>query len=315
MKLMISCEEINARAVPWLEQHRSERFFLFVHYWEPHTPYLPPQRYRNFYPAGRDPFDPNVHTFEPIKRQPFWQMFGDTWFKKLGPVTDADYVASLYDAEIRHVDDAVAQLVETLDRLDLAQDTLVLLTGDHGESLGAHDIYFDHHGLYEDVIRVPLILRYPAAISAGKALGPIIQHQDVAPTLLEAAGVQTPHTMDGRSFWPLLTGEAEVPGAEEVVCLESTWQSKYALRTSTKKLILSRVQDRHRMPMRELYDLAADPDELCNLAEAKAEVAHGMEERLESVIAEMLARAGRTEDPLRVQGITLGRRWDSQPGS
>jgi arylsulfatase A-like enzyme len=314
MRLMVSCDEINARAIPWLEQHGGERFFLFLHYWEPHTPYLPPQKYRTFYPDGRNPFDPNVHTFEPIKRQPFWQMFGDTWFKKLGPITDAEYVASLYDGEIRHADDAVGQVMETLERLGLAEETLFVVTADHGESLGSHDIYFDHHGLYEDVIRVPLIVRYPAAIAAGLEPDAVIEQQDVAPTLLEAAGVEAPHSMEGRSFWPLLTSRGDVPGSAEVVCLESTWQSKYALRTPTRKLILSREPDRHGMPRRELYDLATDPEEICNLADALPEEADIMEARLEALIAERLARAGRTEDPLRAQGITLGSRWDSLPG-
>ncbi|HLV81286.1 MAG TPA: sulfatase, partial [Chthonomonadaceae bacterium] len=142
LRLLVSCEEINARAIPWLRAHAREQFFLFLHYWEPHTPYMPPERYRTFYPPDRDPFSPEYTSFEPIKRQPFWGMFGDIWFKKLGPVTDAEYIASLYDAEIRHVDDGVAEILAALEEMGLAEETLVVLTGDHGESLYSHDIYF-----------------------------------------------------------------------------------------------------------------------------------------------------------------------------
>ena len=117
LRLLVSCEEINARAIPWLRSHCREQFFLFVHYWEPHTPYMPPERYRTFYPGGRNPYDPQNQSMTPVRTQPIWGMFHDLWFAKLGPITDAEYVASLYDAEIRHVDDGVGELLAAVDDL------------------------------------------------------------------------------------------------------------------------------------------------------------------------------------------------------
>jgi arylsulfatase A-like enzyme len=308
-RLLVSCEEINARAIAWLKAHAHEKFFLFLHYWEPHTPYLPPECYRTFYPADRDPFAPEHTTFEPIKRQPFWGMFSDIWFAKLGPVTDAEYVASLYDGEIRHVDDAIAEILAALDTTGLSEETLVLVVGDHGESLYQHDIYFDHHGLYDDVTHVPLILRHPQHIPAGRAIQPMVQHLDIAPTLLEAAGAKIPSSMEGRSLWPMATGQTEEGGWERIICCESTWQAKWALRTPTTKFILSREPDFHNMPMRELYDLTTDPEENCNLAGQRWREADALEVELETWIEEGLKRTGRAEDPLRAQGVTLGKRW------
>jgi arylsulfatase A-like enzyme len=195
MRLLVTCEEINARAVPWIESHANERFFLFLHYWEPHTPYLPPQQYRNFYPEGRDPFSDEHKSFEPIKKQPFWHMFRDLWFDKLGPVTDADFVASLYDAEIRHVDDGIAQVLDALESSHLLENTLVILTGDHGESMYQHDIFFDHHGLYDDVVHVPLLMSHPASIASGMRVQGMVQHLDIAPTVLEAVGYKAPDNL------------------------------------------------------------------------------------------------------------------------
>lgn len=309
LRLLVSCEEINARAVPWLKTHAQEKFFLFLHYWEPHTPYLPPERYRTFYPSDRNPFSSEYTSFEPIKRQPFWEMFRDLWFNKLGPVTDAEYIASLYDAEIRHVDDGIAEILQTLDATGLAEDTLVVLTGDHGESMYQHDIFFDHHGLYEDTIHVPLLLRHPTFIPGGRNLNQMVQHLDLAPTLLEAAGVPIPSAMEGRSLWRLATGQTDMGGWDRVICCENTWQSKWALRTPEHKLILAREPDHHGMPMRELYDLTADPQETYNLADAFPERSAQMEFELEAWIAEHLAKNGRTEDPLRAQSITLGQKW------
>jgi arylsulfatase len=312
LRLLVSCEEINARAIPWIRAHAAEKFYLFLHYWEPHTPYLPPERYRTFYPADRNPFSPQYTTFEPIKRQPFWEMFRDLWFNKLGPVTDAEYVASLYDAEIRHVDDGVAEILATLEETGLAEDTLVVLTGDHGESMYQHDIYFDHHGLYDDITHVPLLFRMPGTIAPGQAIAPMVQHFDIAPTLLEAAGAAIPAAMmmEGRSHWKALTGAEEPAGYARVISCEATWQAKWALRTDEAKFILAREPDRHGMPPRELYDLTVDPGEILNLADVRGEQAAEMEAELEAWIAAGLKRTGRSEDPLRAQGITLGKRWN-----
>jgi arylsulfatase len=310
MRLLVTCEEINARAVPWIEQHQQEPFFLFLHYWEPHTPYLPPEKYRTFYPSSKNPFSSDYSTFEPIKRQPFWEMFKDLWFNKLGPVTDADYIASLYDAEIRHVDDGIREILTTLERCGIADNTLVILTGDHGESMYQHDIYFDHHGLYDDVIHVPLIMRLPGVIPAGTRIQNMVQHLDIAPTVMDLVrpAVST-EGMEGSSLLPLACGTVHTGGYESIVSCENTWQKKWCLRTQTHKLILSRELDHHGMPRRELYDLVADPLETNNLADDQTQIADAMEQELEDWITNMLARLGKEKDPLVEQPITLGNRW------
>jgi arylsulfatase A-like enzyme len=308
MRLLVSCEEINSRAIPWLKQHAGEPFFLFVHYWEPHTPYLPPERYRRFYEGG-DPFDPANQGLERMKQTPFWSMWGDTWFRKLGPVTDPEYIVSLYDGEIRHVDDGVAALLQALEETGAAADTLVLVTGDHGEVMYQHDIFFDHHGLYEENIRVPLVLRWPGRLPAGARVREFVQQMDFAPTLLSWANAEVPPSVEGRDFRGLAEGTDPSPLWDRVVCCENTWQSKWAVRTDSHKLIVAREPDHHGMPMRELYDLAADPGESCNLALEQSERADALEAWLERWIADGLRRHGRSEDPLRAQPITLGRRW------
>lgn len=310
LRLLVSCDEINARAIPWIKDHAREKFFLFLHYWEPHTPYTPPKRYQNFYPSDRDPYSPEFSSFEAVKQQPIYGMFGDLWFHKLGPITDADYVSSLYDAEIRRVDDGVAEILRTLDETGLSEDTLVVLTGDHGESLTEHDIYFEHHGLYDETIHVPLMMRYPGKIAPNSTVKPMVQHLDIAPTLLDACGVSVPDKMEGRSLWPLATGQTEQGGWEQVICCESTWQSKWCLRTNEAKFILSRQPDHHGQPMRELYDLTNESAENHNLALTRPEQAAQMEAELEAWIADNIARTGKTEDPLITQGVTLGKRWE-----
>ena len=109
----------------------------------------------------------------------------------------------------------------------------------------------------------------------------MVQHLDLAPTLLEAVGANRAVSMDGQSLWQMATGERDEGGWDRVVCCESTWQSKWALRTEQRKLILARAQDHHNMPARELYDLAADPGETRNLAWERCEEAAALETELE----------------------------------
>jgi arylsulfatase A-like enzyme len=316
----VNCETINSRALPWLEQHARERFLMFVHYWEPHTPYLPPKQYRGMFYEG-DPFDPNNTTLEPMKRQPWWDWWGyganpGSWFRELSKqefggreITDAEYIRSLYDGEVRYVDDHIVQLLGALDRLGIADDTLVLITSDHGEMMYHHDIFFDHHGLYDPVINSPLIIRWPAGLPSGVQIEPLVEHVDLAPTILAAAGIPIPETMEGANLLPLLRGQDPPPPHDALYTQECTRQAKWAIRTDQYKFIIARVPDLHGTPMRELYDLRADPRELNNLAEQQPEVAAELEKRLEGWIEAMIAKHKLPGDPVRIQGPSLVKDW------
>ena len=310
-----SCEAVNERAVPWLRQHADERFLLFVHYWDPHTPYLPPERYRGLFHQG-DPCDPAKTSMAPIWNQVFGDWWRKSWFDKLcggKTITDADYVAALYDAEIRYVDECgIAPLLGALDDAGIADDTLVVLFSDHGEMMYRHGIFFDHHGLYDPNLHVPLIVRWPGRAPAGRRVPHLVVHADLAPTLLDACGCPVPEKMEGKSLVPLISGASNDPVRPNVlVSEECTWQAKWAIRTDRWKLIKKRgpEPDLHGLPPRELYDLAADPDEFRNLAEDRPDIADGLDRQLEDWVAAMMARNGLAQDPLLEQGITLGRMW------
>lgn len=303
-----TAELMNSRAIPWLKAHSDERFFMTIHYWDPHTPYMPPERYRVFYDG--DPTDPaKPDTLAPLQRQYFSVMWAN-WFSKLPqPLRDASYIESLYDGEVRHADDGVGKLLEALDESGRADDTLVLLTSDHGELFYRHDIFFDHHGLYDGNIHCPLLIRWPGVTAGGRRLRGFAQHQDLAPTVLDALGIDAVEAMDGASLVPALSG-GEMPPRDFVVAEECTWQKKWAIRTETEKLIVARAPDFHGRPMRELFDLRVDPDELRDIAEAEPARADRLEERLEEWIGAMVAKNGLAGDPLATSDITLGKKWE-----
>jgi len=300
---------VNELALPWLEAHKSEPFFLFLHYWDAHTPYLPPPSYVPlFYERGRDPFAPGNYSMERAYNHPAYPFFKHHHYDLIGAVTDSAYYDALYDAEIRYLDDRLKELDDHLERLGIRDDTLLVLFGDHGESLTEHDIYWDHCGLYDQTVHVPVIVRWPGRIGPGRRVGGLVQQVDLFPTLLEAvraeappgidaAKLADPPGLDGRSLWPAIRGEADRT-CERVYLSECAWQAARGVRTDRFKFIRTYDAGPFRRPPRELYDLQADPGETVNLAEREPELADRFERELEAWGRRVLA--GR-EDPMARQ--------------
>ncbi len=312
--LQFNCDNrgINQRAIPWLERHAAEPFYLLIHYWDAHTPYLPPRAYRSLFYSG-EPDQPDNHLLDALERHPLGRLWRETWFNLIGrKFTDPEYIVALYDASIRYCDEGIGQLLEALERTGAAEDTLVVFLSDHGELMYRHGVYFDHHGLYEGNIHVPLIMRHPS-IAPGR-ISPLAAHVDIAPTILGLCGLEIPPQMEGANWVEALrSGEpSKGPQREFLTTQECTWQMKWGLRTKDRKFILARETDFYGTPMRELYDLEADPQELHNIADARPEEVRTLEARLEGWITEKMAQNGLAQDPLMAHGITLGQRWKEE---
>lgn len=307
----VTQEELNDRAIHWIKNIGRTPFFMFIHYWDAHYPYTPPTSYRNMFYNGGRPVDPENHALDEWWSHPIGAMARDTWLRTPeGLITDPHFVTNLYNGEIRYLDDGIGMLNAALEQTGALENTIVVLLADHGESMTEHRIFYDHYGLYDCTLRVPFIFQWPGGnLKAGTRLKPMRQLLDVAPTLLEAAGVPAPAEMDGRSFLDQLRGQNEPAGYERVFSLESTWQAKYCVRTGRYKFILSREQDLLGNPQRELYDLDADPLEQRNLAETDSSNAGEFEAELEEWIAGKLQSVGRTADPVVQEGASMVQTW------
>ena len=218
----------------------------------------------------------------------------------------------MYDAEIRNMDRHLGDLLGALDETGTADDTLVIILGDHGEMMGENDVFFDHHSLYEGNIKPPLLARWPSGgVTGGRVVDVLTQHVDLAPTMLSAAGLAIPETIEGSDILPHLRGESDLPVHDALYTCECSWQAGWAIRTDTHKLLLARGPGLHNQPPRELYDFRVDPLETTNVALSQWEIAAELEDRLEGWIGRKLRQNGLDADPVCHDNITLGlRAWE-----
>jgi arylsulfatase len=291
-------QHVTDLAVPAIETLRAQEqpFFLFLHYWDPHTPYLPPHEYRPlFYPEGRDPYDVNNHSMDAAWSDETFKWYFHEW---MPGVTDTQYVNALYDAETRYMDEQLRRVFAALQPIQ--SETLVVLTADHGEILDEQLGFYDHHGLYEGNVHIPAIFYWPGTIGGGKRVPGFIENLDFAPTFLELAGLPDLLGCEGKSLVPCLKGERD-GNYDEVFLSEATWQVKRAYRNGKWKFIQSIEPDYHGRPMQELFDLEVDPTEQNNLAETRPEIVAELKAKLDAYVARRLAETGRAVDPCVAQ--------------
>lgn len=292
-------EHITDAALPLIEEMKSsdKPFFLFLHYWDPHTPYLPPADFRAmFYPPDRDPYDLNNHSMDPAWNDEMFRWYFHDW---MPGVTDTEYVNALYDAETAYMDWQLRRVFAALE--PIKEETLVVLTADHGEILDEQLGFYDHHGLYEGDVHVPLIFYRPGSVPAGKRVPGFVQNVDLVPTFFEMIGLPDSENTEGRSLLPCIHGERD-GSCDEVYLSEATWEVKRGLINTRWKFIQALEPDPHGRPMQELFDLQADPTEQNNLAEQRPEVVRELKARLDAWVARRLEETGRTVDPIVEQG-------------
>ena len=179
-------DDVNAAVLPWIRRHAEVPWFVWVHYYDPHTPYDPE-------PGDLAPYYPDDPTSTEHDGLPFrnYRVPSD-----VDGVRDVGFFHAQYRAEITRADRAVGALLDGIEAIGAADRTLVAVTADHGESLGEHDIYFSHEGIYEETILVPWIVRGPG-VPAGVRIEAPVETVDVAPTLLGLLGLPTTSAMRG----------------------------------------------------------------------------------------------------------------------
>ncbi len=302
-------EALNEKALPQLESMADGPFMLFLRHMDPHSPYLPPPPFDTMF-YDKDPCDPSVDTMKPVFD---FKPFADFFRSWMPPgITDIDWVVARYDSSLAYMDACIQRIFTRLEELGLWDETLIVITSDHGETLTEHDIYFDHHGLYEPTLHVPLIYHLPGEIPKGRRIRGFVLQQDLTPTVLEIMGygrIPSRLHMDGRSVMPLVRGERP-SNCSEFYISECTWMRKRGWRTPQYKYIEALEPDFHNKPPVELYDLIEDPLEERNIADERPEVAAALKTRMEKWVGRRLTETGKP-DPIMGYEIGLDRRIGS----
>jgi arylsulfatase A-like enzyme/Tfp pilus assembly protein PilF len=246
-------DEVVDNAMPWLEQHAGKRFFAWLHFYDAHSPYNPPE--------------------------PFKTRFAD----------------HPYAGEIAFVDHQVGRVLRWLDTKGLADKTIVVVIGDHGESMNEHGE--GTHGLfiYDATTRVPFIVRAPGQRWGGRRVASTVRSEDVMPTVLDLLGRAAPPQVQGTTLLPLLAGTSQdlnLDAYSESLYARNHygWSDLRALRSGRYKYISATKP--------ELYDLERDPSELTNIFAERRPLAERMAQELERLgTAEETSAAPSAVDP------------------
>jgi choline-sulfatase len=247
-------DAVTAEAIGWLRSPPKPKFFAWIHLYDPHAPYAPPEPYASRY-AGRP-----------------------------------------YDGEIAFCDELVGRVATALSETGKMDNTLLIVTSDHGEALGEHGEDVHGYFVYEATLRVPLILHGPG-VTRGTTVRPVARTIDLFPTILDLMGISANEQSSGRSLAPALRGGQlpEEPALAEslVPLLHYGWSDLRSLRDGRWKYIMA--------PRAELYDLEADPGELHNLAGEQETRARAMRGGLES---ELRKERSSSPKPADMSGIS-----------
>ena len=250
-------------AIAWLEQNQGSPFFLWVHYVDPSPPFTPPQPFEEIEDAGCGDGCPDgsARTIREVAEG--------------AQLTAAqiNHLVGLYDGEIAFTDQQIGRLMERLGQLGLDDNTLVILTSDHGQSFSEHDTWFAGSSLYNATTRVPMIFTFPNRLPRQRAVMAPAMSVDLAPTILDTIGTPIPDVFEGQSLLPLILGHSA--GEDRLAFTELADRSEVAVADRYWKLIWS-----SREQTAKLYFLGDDPNELHDRSESDPDTTNRLVEEL-----------------------------------
>lgn len=279
-----TAREFIDRFQGWLERHREVPFFAFLHVFDPHDPYEPRRPYDSLWadPARKEEHEHQAKEVRKFIKEPLRQLFGMPSRDELiaagyDPDKYVEHDRNWYDGSIRAMDVEIARIVQTLRRLGLDEDTLIVFLSDHGEEFHEHGRMFHGQSVYGELTQVPFFMRWPAGLPAGKVVDEVVQSLDVMPTLLDLSGLSAPEGVQGQTLAPLLaetsngngdgnSGWKRRPAITEKALTDPAGAfapppadtEAYAITDGQWKLIHNTRRPRGG-PEFELYDFAKDP--------------------------------------------------------
>ena len=302
-------KKVTDKALELIKSNKNNNFFMWIHYWDPHQPYLPPSEY--IYQDNKKVFpDGYVYSRDYVNNDSQSNNFGKVEYLK-------NYNISLkmqqaYDGEIKHTDEEFGRVLNLLQELNLDKKTIIVITSDHGELFGEHKdgnfnlqkfnkpVFEHYETLYDEEIRTPLIIYNPKSNFKNKKIDSLVQEIDIAPTILGMLGIDIPNNIEGKNLQPIINGQIKkvndyifsiLKFVRDEASMGGKWKERNlrklraTLRTEKWKLIrFENIKNNQTEIIYVLYDLANGENE--NVLEENEKIADDMIKQLESMIAE-----------------------------
>ena len=305
-----NADEVCGLALDWIERHRDlPAWFLHVHLWDPHTPYRAPESFGQPFAQASLP----SWLSEQVRARHFAGFGPHSAQETVGFSTEYPYgayprqprqVPSMlevramfdgYDTGVRFADAQLGKLFHRLRELGLEDDTAIIVSADHGETLGELNVYGDHHTADEHTAHVPCLLRWPGL--APRKFRSLCYQVDVAATVIDLLGGSVPRHWDGASLSAALRSGSDV-GRESLVITQGAWTCQRAVRWDRWIAISTLHDGYHDFPAWMLFDLVSDPHEQQNLAQARPDLVRDAQATLEAWEEEAVRRNPQGKDPL-----------------
>ncbi|MEI6916369.1 MAG: sulfatase, partial [Armatimonadota bacterium] len=277
-------DQVTPTALEWLKSRgQSDNWFLHVNLWDPYSPYRTPPDYGN--PFEHDPapdwltqeiIDAQRESYGPHSARELyeWTPYDTDKYPRVPAEirTLADFKRWIdgYDTGIRYADDRVGQILNQLSDLGGLDETLIIISADHGENQGELNVYGDHQTADQFTCNIPLII-YGPDIEMGQVDSGLHYHLDLAPTITEFVGGASGEMWDGQSFLPSLTGGPN-SSRDSLVISQAAWSCQRAARWDNWLLIRTYHDGLKDFPESMLFDLEADPHETTNIALLRPDV-------------------------------------------
>lgn len=253
----------------WTKNNLRQSFFIWIHYRGVHTPYAPPSPYDKLFVA--DEFYDSIKKVPLVDNLQGWG--GISKKANLHNIQEVGYYISQYDGAIKYVDYWIGELLDYFKKERLYDNTMIIISADHGEAFGEHGLYFEHaNTLYDELLKIPLIIRFPRDKFGNKSLKMQVKSVDIMPTILEYLNLQISNYTDGVSLLPIIKGKGTYKGNFSF----SKTHVMNAIRSGEWKLISYDNQPSGY----ELYNLKQDPDELKNLNTKEKDIVKKLKEEL-----------------------------------
>ncbi|MBU0637346.1 MAG: sulfatase [Planctomycetes bacterium] len=271
-----SATDTTAAAVAWLQERNRRPFFLLVHYFDPHLVYAPPAEYRRKYAAPQDRED-SSWVFG-TRRQIAEYRMGRVRFDE-ATIRRAE---QLYDGEVAYTDHEVGRLLAALRAQNLADKTVTVFTADHGEEFMDHGGFEHGHTLFQELVHVPLLIRFPQRLRP-QTIAAAVGHIDVAPTLCALTGVTADPAFVGHSLLPLMEGS--VADRRPLAFEGNFWGPPFRGWLQGGYKLIAGPQGV------QLFNLVSDPGEQHDLSGERAEQIRKMQEDMQLAFKAMEAKS------------------------